>query len=146
MFARDSDIGSHEWRESQRPNADGVAAGLEAGNVKGAGGIGRRANDETGIGRASDADRTGGYRLSGSDRNDVAPDLALVRDGQFRGIGGRLRQSRGGKTKKQNQCQRRCGPPSPPRATLSAKNTCHLTVYVSRVWFADSVRKSAGHN
>ena len=88
MFARDGDIGSNEWRESERPNAESVPAGLEAGNVKRAVGIGRRANDEARIGGAADTDRAGRDRLPGPDRNDAAADLARVRRGVLRGVGG----------------------------------------------------------
>lgn len=142
MLARDSDIGSHEWRESQCPNAKGVAAGLEAGDVKSAVGIRRGADDEARIRRSADTDRAGRDRLPSADRNDAAADLALVRRGGLCGVGGCLRPSRRGETEKQNQSQRRCSLQS-PRATLSTKNTCHLTVYVSRVWFADSTYRSA---
>jgi hypothetical protein len=74
-------------REAQRPNADGVPAGLDADNMKRAVGIGQRANDEAGIGGAADTDRAGRDRLPSPDRNDAAADLPQISRGVLRGVG-----------------------------------------------------------
>jgi hypothetical protein len=88
MFARDIYIRSHEWGEAKRPNADGVLAGLKAGNLKRAVGTGRRANDEARIRGAADTDLSGRDRLATPDRNDAAADFAPVRRGGLRGVRG----------------------------------------------------------